>query len=117
MQLADSASSLHHSCRHEAQHWLDVSTPAIHAPRTLSHALALPSYERPNQFHTYKKTSERDKRRIQHANAARPSFTSEKFTENKDLKKWIDTYLDVGEWVMDKSVGIAAASGYFKHTR
>lgn len=44
-------------------------------------------------------------------------MTSEKFTENKDIKKWIDTYLDVGEWVMDKSVGIAAASGYFKHTR
>lgn len=46
-----------------------------------------------------------------------PSFTSERITENKDLKKWIDTYLDVGEWVMDKSVGLAATSGYFKHTR
>lgn len=47
----------------------------------------------------------------------RPSFHSDKVTDNKDIKKWIDTYLDVGEWVMDKSVGVAAASGFFKHVR
>jgi hypothetical protein len=47
----------------------------------------------------------------------RPSFHTEKITENKDVKKWIDSYLDVGEWVMDKSVSIAAASGWFKHVR
>jgi hypothetical protein len=48
---------------------------------------------------------------------SRPSFHAEKFTENKEVKKWVDSYLDVGEWVMDKSVGIAAASGWFKHVR
>ncbi|KFY14482.1 hypothetical protein V492_02590 [Pseudogymnoascus sp. VKM F-4246] len=46
-----------------------------------------------------------------------PSFQTEKITDNKDVKKWIDSYLDVGEWVMDKSVTIAAASGWFKHVR
>ena len=46
-----------------------------------------------------------------------PSFNTDKITDNKDVKKWIDSYLDVGEWVMDKSVSIAAASGYFKHVR
>ncbi|OBT98551.2 hypothetical protein VE01_03634 [Pseudogymnoascus verrucosus] len=46
-----------------------------------------------------------------------PSFNTDKITDNKDVKKWIDTYLDVGEWVMDKSVTIAAASGWFKHVR
>jgi hypothetical protein len=47
----------------------------------------------------------------------RPSFDSAKVTENKEVKKWLDTYLDVGEWVMDKSIGVAAASGYFKTSR
>lgn len=47
----------------------------------------------------------------------RPSFQTDKITENKDVKKWIDSYLDVGEWVMDKSVAVAAASGWFKHVR
>ncbi|OBT74600.1 hypothetical protein VF21_06374 [Pseudogymnoascus sp. 05NY08] len=45
------------------------------------------------------------------------TFNTDKITDNKDVKKWIDTYLDVGEWVMDKSVTIAAASGWFKHVR
>lgn len=113
MQLADLASSLYHPRRHEAQHWLDVSPPAIHTPRTLSLSTLL----RTSEASTYEDKRKETRGEDQRTNAARPSFTSEKFTENKDLKKWIDTYLDVGEWVMDKSVGIAAASGYFKHTR
>ncbi|KAI6781289.1 uncharacterized protein J7T54_004062 [Emericellopsis cladophorae] len=37
--------------------------------------------------------------------------------ESKDLNKWIDNYLGVGEWVMDQSVAIAGSSGYFERTR
>ncbi|KAF4820023.1 hypotheticall protein [Colletotrichum siamense] len=37
--------------------------------------------------------------------------------ENKDMSKWIDKYLGVGEWVMDQSVAIAGSSGWFERTR
>ncbi|GKT65158.1 DUF1748 domain containing protein [Colletotrichum tofieldiae] len=37
--------------------------------------------------------------------------------ENKDVSKWIDKYLGVGEWVMDQSVAIAGSSGWFERTR
>ncbi|KAF5025847.1 hypothetical protein F66182_2069 [Fusarium sp. NRRL 66182] len=37
--------------------------------------------------------------------------------ENKDLNRWIDKYLGVGEWVMDQSVAIAGSSGFFERTR
>lgn len=37
--------------------------------------------------------------------------------ENKDMNKWIDKYLGVGEWVMDQSVAIASSSGWFERTR
>jgi hypothetical protein len=47
----------------------------------------------------------------------RPSFKTASVTENKDVSKWVDKYLDVGEWVLDQSVAIAGASGYFKRER
>ena len=37
--------------------------------------------------------------------------------ENKEMSKWIDKYLGVGEWVMDQSVAIAGSSGWFDRTR
>ncbi|KAG9258365.1 uncharacterized protein F5Z01DRAFT_194337 [Emericellopsis atlantica] len=37
--------------------------------------------------------------------------------ESKEMSKWIDNYLGVGEWVMDQSVAIAGSSGYFERTR
>lgn len=37
--------------------------------------------------------------------------------ENKEVTKWVDKYLGVGEWVMDQSVAIAGTSGFFERTR
>ncbi|KAK1757153.1 hypothetical protein QBC47DRAFT_378514 [Echria macrotheca] len=34
--------------------------------------------------------------------------------ENKNVREWVDKYLDVGEWVMDQSVAIASSSGWFE---
>jgi len=48
----------------------------------------------------------------------RPSFRTEKVSgENKEMQKWVDKYLGVGEWVMDQSVAIAGSSGWFDRTR
>jgi hypothetical protein len=45
-----------------------------------------------------------------------PSLKTD-LTANKDINGWVNKYLDVGEWVMDQSVAIAGASGYFKRER
>ncbi len=48
----------------------------------------------------------------------RPSFKTEKVAgESKEVTKWVDKYLSVGEWVMDQSVAIASSSGWFERTR
>ncbi|GES61412.1 DUF1748-domain-containing protein [Aspergillus terreus] len=46
-----------------------------------------------------------------------PSLNSDKITDNKDFKKWIDSYLGVGEWVMDQSVAVLGSSSYFERKR
>ncbi|PNH35620.1 hypothetical protein VD0002_g186 [Verticillium dahliae] len=47
-----------------------------------------------------------------------PSFKTDRAAgENKDVSKWIDKYLGVGEWVMDQSVAIAGSSGWFERSR
>jgi hypothetical protein len=46
-----------------------------------------------------------------------PSFKTEALTENKDVKKWFDSYLSIGEMVMDNSVALAGASPWFKRVR
>ena len=46
-----------------------------------------------------------------------PSLTTNKVSENKEVNKWIDNYLGVGEWVMDQSVAILAASSWFERKR
>ncbi|KAE8353983.1 hypothetical protein BDV28DRAFT_156572 [Aspergillus coremiiformis] len=46
-----------------------------------------------------------------------PSLNSDKITENKDFKKWIDNYLGVGEWVMDQSVAVLGSSSWFERKR
>jgi hypothetical protein len=49
---------------------------------------------------------------------SRPSVKTEKISgDNKDMSKWVDKYLGVGEWVMDQSVAIAGSSGWFERTR
>ncbi|KAK0385104.1 hypothetical protein NLU13_7582 [Sarocladium strictum] len=46
------------------------------------------------------------------------TFKTDKIAgDNKDVNKWLDKYLGVGEWVMDQSVAIAGSSGYFERTR
>ncbi|RDA89902.1 hypothetical protein CP533_1031 [Ophiocordyceps camponoti-saundersi (nom. inval.)] len=46
------------------------------------------------------------------------SFKTDKVSgENKEVSRWIDKYLGVGEWVMDQSVAIAGSSGYFERRR
>ena len=46
-----------------------------------------------------------------------PSLNSDKITENKEAKKWIDQYLGVGEWVMDQSVAVLGSSSFFERKR
>lgn len=46
-----------------------------------------------------------------------PSLTTNKVSENKEVNKWIESYLGVGEWVMDQSVAILAATSYFERKR
>ncbi|WPG97479.1 Hypothetical protein R9X50_00025500 [Acrodontium crateriforme] len=46
-----------------------------------------------------------------------PSVKSESFSESPGVKKWIDNYLWVGETIMDQSVAIMGASGYFERKR
>ena len=44
-------------------------------------------------------------------------MNSEKISESKELKRWIDNYLGMGEWVMDQSVAILSASSFFERKR
>ncbi|OJJ35609.1 hypothetical protein ASPWEDRAFT_51611 [Aspergillus wentii DTO 134E9] len=46
-----------------------------------------------------------------------PSLDSDKITDNKDFKKWIDQYLGVGEWVMDQSVAVLGSTSFFDRRR
>lgn len=46
-----------------------------------------------------------------------PSLKSEQISENKEVKRWIDNYLGVGEWVMDQSVAVMGSSSWFERRR
>ncbi|KAM0094952.1 hypothetical protein ACP6JD_001606 [Aspergillus fumigatus] len=46
-----------------------------------------------------------------------PSLDTDKITDNKDFKKWINNYLGVGEWVMDQSVAVLSSTSYFERKR
>ncbi|KAH9892186.1 hypothetical protein F4778DRAFT_751156 [Xylariomycetidae sp. FL2044] len=37
--------------------------------------------------------------------------------ENKEMNKWVEKYLNVGEWVMDQSVAVAGTSSFFQRSR
>ncbi|KAJ5386823.1 hypothetical protein N7509_009364 [Penicillium cosmopolitanum] len=45
------------------------------------------------------------------------TLDSDKISDSKDVKKWIDSYLGVGEWVMDQSVAVMGSSGWFERRR
>lgn len=46
-----------------------------------------------------------------------PSVNSDKISESKEVKKWLDNYLGMGEWIMDQSVAVLGSSGWFKRER
>ncbi len=46
-----------------------------------------------------------------------PSLQSDKISESREVKRWIDSYLGVGEWVMDQSVAILGSSRFFERRR
>lgn len=46
-----------------------------------------------------------------------PSLNSDKLSENKEVKRWVENYLGVGEWVMDQSVAVMGSSGFFERKR
>ncbi|OJK03017.1 hypothetical protein ASPACDRAFT_113605 [Aspergillus aculeatus ATCC 16872] len=46
-----------------------------------------------------------------------PSLETDKITDNKDFKQWIDKYLGVGEWVMDQSVAVLGSTSWFERRR
>ncbi|KAJ5487645.1 hypothetical protein N7530_001945 [Penicillium desertorum] len=45
------------------------------------------------------------------------TLNSDKITDNKDIKKWVDSYLGVGEWMMDQSVAVMGSSSWFERRR
>ena len=47
----------------------------------------------------------------------RPRFNDDKISESKEVKKWVDNYLGMGEWIMDQSVAVLGASGWFERRR
>ncbi|KAI4203485.1 MAG: hypothetical protein LQ350_001823 [Teloschistes chrysophthalmus] len=46
-----------------------------------------------------------------------PSIKSDKISESRELKRWVDNYLGMGEWVMDQSVAVLGSSGWFERRR
>lgn len=54
---------------------------------------------------------------IKRSTGLTPSLDTDKITDNKDFKKWINNYLGVGEWVMDQSVAVLSSTSYFERKR
>jgi len=50
-------------------------------------------------------------------NIGRPSLRSDSISSSPEVKKWIESYLGVGEWMMDQSVAVMGSSGYFERKR
>ncbi|EON62641.1 hypothetical protein W97_01865 [Coniosporium apollinis CBS 100218] len=45
------------------------------------------------------------------------TLRSDSLAESPKLRSWIETYLGVGEVIMDQSVAIMSSSGYFERKR
>ncbi|KAI9762772.1 MAG: hypothetical protein M4579_000124 [Chaenotheca gracillima] len=54
---------------------------------------------------------------IKRSTGLTPSLKSDKISESKEVKKWVDNYLGMGEWIMDQSVAVLGSSGWFERTR
>ncbi|KAI9681756.1 MAG: hypothetical protein M1829_000501 [Trizodia sp. TS-e1964] len=46
-----------------------------------------------------------------------PSLQADKITDNKEVKRWVDSYLGMGEWIMDQSIAIMGSSSFFERRR
>lgn len=46
-----------------------------------------------------------------------PSVNRDKIADSAEIKKWVDTYLAMGEWTMDQSIAILGSSRYFERKR
>jgi hypothetical protein len=46
-----------------------------------------------------------------------PSLKKDSITENKEVNRWIEKYLGIGEWVLDSSVAFAGSSPWFERKR
>lgn len=45
------------------------------------------------------------------------TLKSDTVSNSPEIKKWVDKYLDVGEFVMDSAVAAAGASSWFERKR
>ncbi|KAE8550548.1 hypothetical protein TMatcc_008589 [Talaromyces marneffei ATCC 18224] len=54
---------------------------------------------------------------IKRSTGLTPSLNTDKITDSKDIKRWIESYLGVGEWVMDQSVAVLGSTSYFERRR
>jgi len=54
---------------------------------------------------------------IKRSTGLTPSVRSEKISDSPEVKKWVDNYLGVGEWVMDQSVAILSSTSWFERKR
>ncbi|EAS29288.3 uncharacterized protein CIMG_08034 [Coccidioides immitis RS] len=54
---------------------------------------------------------------IKRSTGLTPSLNSDKISDNKEVKRWVDNYLGVGEWVMDQSIAVLGSSGWFERRR
>ncbi|KAJ5174984.1 uncharacterized protein N7482_000861 [Penicillium canariense] len=45
------------------------------------------------------------------------TLKTEQISDNKEVKRWVDNYLGVGEWVMDQSVAVMGSSSWFERRR
>ncbi|KAK2749904.1 hypothetical protein FQN57_005321 [Myotisia sp. PD_48] len=54
---------------------------------------------------------------IKRSTGLTPSLNSDKVTENQEVKRWVEKYLGVGEWVMDQSVAVLGSTSWFERKR
>jgi len=44
-------------------------------------------------------------------------LNSDKISQNQEVKRWVENYLGIGEWIMDQSVAVLGSSGWFERRR
>jgi len=54
---------------------------------------------------------------IKRSTGLTPSLKSDQVSSSPEVRKWLDKYLGVGEWVMDQSVAVMGSSAWFARTR